>query len=62
MAEHYNRLYKEFGIESSQIIEVIDGGSNLKNAATILKHKNIHCDCHALQLPIKTGLLEICVL
>jgi hypothetical protein len=62
LAEHYNRLYKEFGIESSQIIEVIDGGSNLKNAATILKHKNIHCNCHALQLPIKTGLLEICVL
>eukprot|EP01080_Neovahlkampfia_damariscottae_P011286 gene11286-4097_t len=61
LAEHYNSLYKEFGIENSQIIEVIDGGSNLKNAAAILKHKNIHCNCHALQLPIKTGLLEICI-
>eukprot|EP01080_Neovahlkampfia_damariscottae_P001345 gene1345-11427_t len=59
LSEHYNGLYKAFGIEDSQMIKVIDGGTNLKNAAAILKQKNIHCNCHALQLPIKNELVSI---
>lgn len=59
LAKYYSSLYKKFNIENAEIIEVIDGGLNLKSAASILKHKSIHCNCHALQLPIRAGLLEI---
>jgi hypothetical protein len=44
-------------IEETEVVEVIDGGSNIQKAADILKHMKLHCHNHALQLPIKNGLV-----
>ena len=62
ISKEYLKLYKEFGIGETEIAEVIDGGSNLQNAAEILNHEKLHCNNHALQLPLNNGFEEICTL
>jgi hypothetical protein len=43
-------------IEETEVVEIIDG-SNIQKAADILRHMKLHCNNHALQLPIKNGLV-----
>jgi hypothetical protein len=56
ISELYKSMYKKLNIEDSEIVEVIDGGSNFQKAAQILGHKSLHCNCHAIQLSLNLGL------
>ena len=59
VAMHYRRLYKEYNLEKCEIVEVTDGGNNLKKAAKLFNHKRLHCSNHVLNLIINEGLLPI---
>lgn len=59
VSNEYLKLYADFEIENTEIVEVIDGGPNLIKAAEKLNHLVLHCNNHALQLPINRGLEEV---
>jgi len=62
ISNKYLKLYADFDIENVEIVEVIDGGPNVSKAAEKLNHVSLHCNNHALQLPIKRaleGVLEL---
>jgi ribosomal protein S27E len=48
--KNYKKLYRDFEIEETEIVEVIDGGSNLQKAAELLKHKSLHCNIVTIML------------